>query len=111
MSARDLPTRSTVTRDDLIQRLITDGAKRSDAVRMVTVIVETLSEVLMTGEGLQIRSFGGFSVVNKRSRPVRNPRTGEPIVLSARRTVTFRPSAGLRARMTAKLCCAEWRQV
>jgi integration host factor subunit alpha len=110
MSARDLPTLSTLTREDLVRRLVSDGVKRSDAAKMITVIFESLCAALVADEDVQVRSFGRFSVVNKKTRPVRNPKTGEPLALQARRTVTFRPSAVLRARITATLCCAAERR-
>jgi len=71
---------------------------------MVNTIVDVIAETLIAGEDVKLRGFGRFSLADKGSRPVRNPQTGEPMVLDARRTVTFRPSDGLRGRVSAALC-------
>ena len=38
--------------------------------------------------------------LNKKERPGRNPRTGEPAVISARRVVTFKAGQKLRKKMS-----------
>ena len=43
--------------------------------------------------------FGNFDLRDKRSRPGRNPKTGQDIPISARRVVTFKPGQKLKARV------------
>jgi integration host factor subunit alpha len=43
-----------------------------------------------------ISGFGNFVVREKRAGKGRNPKTGERMEISARRVVTFKPSAVLR---------------
>jgi len=40
-----------------------------------------------------------FELRDKKSRPGRNPKTGEDIPISARRVVTFKPGQKLKARV------------
>ena len=52
---------------------------------------------------VKLSGFGKFEVCEKSSRKGRNPATGEPMQLDARRVVVFRPSRDLRTRMTREL--------
>jgi integration host factor subunit alpha len=51
---------------------------------------------LEAGEELKISGFGKFEVKQKRPRKGRNPQTGETLTISARRILSFKPSALLR---------------
>jgi len=112
MSARNLPATGTATREDLIRALTERGLKRDASVAMVSAFLDVIADSLVDGEDVQLRGFGRFSVATKTARPVRDLRSGDSMLLPSRRTVTFRPSAGLRTRISAALCCdAEGRQV
>lgn len=57
----------------------------------LTVVKKSLSEekkVFLSG-------FGTFKIVEKKQRRGRNPKTGEEIVIPARKTVSFKPSKEL----------------
>lgn len=43
-----------------------------------------------------VRGFGSFALRDKKARTGRNPQTGIPITISARRVFTFRPSNVLK---------------
>lgn len=51
---------------------------------------------LEAGTTVKISGFGRWEVREKRSRPGRNPHTGDRIEIAARRVVTFHPSDLLR---------------
>ena len=57
---------------------------------------KTIKSKLENGEEVKISGFGKWVVREKRSRPGRNPHTGQRIEISARRVVTFHPSEKLR---------------
>ena len=44
-------------------------------------------------------NLSNFDLRDKRSRPGRNPKTGEEVAISARRVVTFRPGQKLKDRV------------
>ena len=48
--------------------------------------------------GASLKSWN-FELKDKKSRPGRNPKTGEEVDISARRVVTFKPGQKLRARV------------
>ncbi len=60
------------------------------------VVFETMKETLERGEAIKLTSFGSFLPRDKKARAGRNPGTGEPVVVSARRVLVFRVSRILR---------------
>lgn len=87
----------TVTRVDLVSA-ITDEYRisQADAAEIVEDILDEINVALMRGEDVKLSGFGSFKVRSKRERMGRNPKTGESAVVTARKVVTFRPSAQLR---------------
>ena len=91
---------ATVTRADLTDAVHREtGLPRRDAAELVDMAIEAIAERLSAGETVMISGFGSFRVREKRAREGRNPRTGEPAPIPARRVVTFRPSQVLKMRI------------
>ncbi len=63
------------------------------------ILLEIFKESLESGEDVMISGFGKFKVKNKKERRGRNPATGEGLILSPRRVVTFKSSDKLRNRI------------
>ncbi|HCV20461.1 MAG TPA: integration host factor subunit alpha [Gammaproteobacteria bacterium] len=83
----------TVTKADLANTLYEQlGLNRREAKELVELFFEQIREALEKGESVKLSGFGGFSVRDKRSRPGRNPKTGQAVAVSARRVVTYRAS-------------------
>ncbi|MBF0342024.1 MAG: integration host factor subunit alpha [Magnetococcales bacterium] len=59
---------------------------------LVEQVFEAIVRELEQGETVKLSGFGVFAVRGKHSRPGRNPKTGEPIEITARKVVTFRAS-------------------
>jgi integration host factor subunit alpha len=77
------------------------GISETEAAKLLDWILELLKTSLQKGEPIAISRFGSFTVRNKRARPGRNPKTGEAVMISARRVVTFQPSLRLRTEMNS----------
>ena len=75
------------------------GLNKVDAKDLVEDFFEKVRETLEEGEQVKLSGFGNFELREKKSRPGRNPKTGEDIPISARRVVTFRPGQKLKARV------------
>lgn len=75
------------------------GYSRKEAYDIVEVILETVKEKLAEGEAVRLSGFGKFVVRNKRSRVGRNPKTGDIVEITARRVLTFKPSAILQEKV------------
>ena len=83
----------TVTKADLANTLYEQlGLNKREAKEFIELFFEQIRDALEKGESVKLSGFGGFSVRNKRSRPGRNPKTGQAVAVSARRVVTYRAS-------------------
>lgn len=63
---------------------------RSAADYAVEVVFAAVKEAVEAGETIQIRDFGSFSLKDKKGRIGRNPQTGEPIDIPAKRELAFK---------------------
>jgi integration host factor subunit alpha len=86
--------KKTTTRADLLNAVYESckGLSRAQARDIFEMALEEISEALVRGETVKLRSFGLFSVRAKRERIGRNPRTGIEVPIKPRRVLTFRPS-------------------
>ncbi|AKG14744.1 integration host factor subunit alpha [Moraxella bovoculi] len=91
---------SALTKADMIDRLtIRLRITRQDARRIVDKFFEEISQNLADGKEVKISGFGNFELKDKKSRPGRNPKTGESIPVKARRVVTFKAGQKFRTRI------------
>ena len=72
------------------------GFSKKESAELVEAVFDAMKEVLTQGQKIKISGFGNFVVRAKRQRMGRNPQTGEPIPISARRVLTFKPSQVLK---------------
>ncbi|MBF0339744.1 MAG: integration host factor subunit alpha [Magnetococcales bacterium] len=84
---------ATTTKADLVAAVHEHSElSKPLAITLVEQVFEHISQHLGSGETVKLSGFGVFSVRSKRVRPGRNPKTGEPIEITARKVVTFRDS-------------------
>ncbi|BDB15140.1 integration host factor subunit alpha [Acidithiobacillus sp. 'AMD consortium'] len=89
----------TITRKDLEDHLWKVGGwTRPQAEQLVDAFFEHMRAAIITDSELKLSGFGRFTVRAKSPRPGRNPKTGQPCEIKARRVVTFSASALLRAK-------------
>lgn len=89
-----------LTRSGMADKLHDElGLNKREAKDLVYVFFELMSEALEAGEEVKLSSFGNFLLRDKCERPGRNPKTNEPVPVSARRVVTFRSGQKLKARV------------
>lgn len=66
---------------------------------MVRSVMDVLSDVigdsLIKDKRVVIQNFGSFRLWHQTSRPVRNPKTGEPMIFQPRNSVKFVPGKHL----------------
>jgi integration host factor subunit alpha len=72
------------------------GLNKRESKDMVDAFFELISQSLVEGQDVKISGFGNFQIRTKAARPGRNPRTGEPVAIEARRVVTFHASPKLK---------------
>ena len=89
-----------MTKADLVDKIHANtGLTKDEAFACLETVLETIKETLETAETVKIIGFGSFVVKKKNSRKGRNPQTGEPITITARKVLTFKPSPVLKNRI------------
>lgn len=91
----------TVTKADLIRQIHQTHPELTKvrSTQAVELFLNLAKDSLIAGNNLLLSGFGKFKVKDKRLRRGRNPQTGEELMLTARRVVTFKPSGKLRGRV------------
>lgn len=69
---------------------------KEDTNQILESIIKELSHGIIHEKYVKIFSFGTFLIHNKKKRIGRNPKTKKEAVISARKSVSFRPSERLR---------------
>jgi integration host factor subunit alpha len=77
------------------------GFTKDRSFQIVETLLEIIKSTLESREDVMISGFGRFCVREKRERKGRNPATGDDLMLSSRRVVTFRCSGKLRDRVNS----------
>jgi integration host factor subunit alpha len=94
----------TLTKADLIEHLMQQmQLTRQEGRCLVENFFDELSKSLIEGSVIKLSGFGNFELKDKSSRPGRNPKTGEPVAVSARRVVTFKAGQKFRQKVDANL--------
>ena len=68
------------------------GLPKPECAAIVETLIATIKDTLVEGHDVKIPGFGTFSVRSKKSRRGRNPQTGEPVEITARRVLSFKAS-------------------
>lgn len=90
-----------MTKSELIEILATqhDQLAYKDVELSVKAILEQMTQSLASGERIEIRGFGSFSLHYRPPRTGRNPKTGDPVELPAKHVPHFKPGKELRERV------------
>ena len=94
----------TLTKADLIHHVFTSlpGYTNAQAREAVETLLKIMKYSLEKGDDILLSGFGKFKVRDKRPRKGRNPKTGEEMILDARRVVSFKPSGKLKEMVNNK---------
>ena len=86
-----------MTKADLIEEVSRAGVPtRKVCETVVETIFSSIVESLRAGDKIEIRGFGSFRVRQREARMGRNPKTGAPVAVPARKVPYFKPSKELR---------------
>jgi len=90
-----------MTRSELIDELARRNPHllQRDVEAIVTAVFEEIAAALSRGDRVELRGFGAFTVKSREPRIGRNPRTGEPVSVGARRHPFFKAGKELRERI------------
>ncbi len=90
-----------MTKSELIERIAEHQEQLSvkDIELAVKSILEHMSQILASGERIEVRGFGSFSLHYREPRTGRNPKTGELVELSGKYVPHFKPGKEMRDRV------------
>ncbi len=90
-----------MTKSELIETLVKKQSQLGyrDVELAVKTILEHMGLTLASGERIEIRGFGSFSLHYRPPRVGRNPKSGDPVSLPAKYVPHFKPGKELRERV------------
>jgi len=95
-----------MTKSELYQALKARGPSLPISPREIELIVDEIFDAmkyaLARGERIEVRGFGSFKVLERPPRMGRNPKTGEPVQIPARRSPFFKVGKELQERVNGK---------
>ena len=95
--------RDIMTKSDMVEKIYEKiGFSKKESAELVEMVFDIIKSTLESGEKIKIAGFGNFVVKEKADRRGRNPQTGEEIVISARKILTFKPSQVLKSSINTK---------
>ena len=89
-----------MTKGELIERIAQDeriNMKKAEIV--VNTIFEVMTEALVRGDRVEVRGFGSFEVRQYNAYKGRNPKTGEEVMVEAKKAPFFKTGKELRLRV------------
>ncbi|AIN47167.1 integration host factor subunit beta [Candidatus Palibaumannia cicadellinicola] len=87
-----------MTKSELIERLASKHLQTKLVEEAVKEMLEHMATTLASGERIEIRGFGSFSIRYRAPRIGRNPKTGEKVELEGKYVPYFKPGKELRDR-------------
>jgi integration host factor subunit beta len=90
-----------MTKSELIESLVKKQSQLGyrDVELAVKTLLEHMGQTLASGERIEIRGFGSFSLHYRPPRVGRNPKTGEAVALPGKFVPHFKPGKELRERV------------
>jgi len=86
-----------MTKAELVEEVAkeTDLTKK-DAEVIVQTVLDSITDALQRGEGVELRGFGSFRIRSRSPRQGRNPKTGSDVSVPAKKVPHFKPGKELR---------------
>jgi DNA-binding protein HU-beta len=93
-----------MTKNELARELADDfELPRRQVTELVEAMLDRITQVLRSGDKVQLTPFGQFKIRDRAARIARNPQTGEPVNVPAKRVLKFIAGRSLKEAVgTAK---------
>lgn len=86
-----------MNKQDLIKDIAERGEfTKADADAALKAVQGAIAAALTRGDKITLPGFGTFKVVETAARTGRNPQTGEPVEIPAKRKIKFNPTQALK---------------
>jgi integration host factor subunit beta len=90
-----------MTKSELIEKVVQSHivltAKTSEIV--VNTVFDSIEEALTSGDKVEIRGFGSFTIRERLGREARNPKSGEVVRIPSKKTPFFKTGKELKERV------------
>ena len=88
-------------RSELVQKISEDTPvlNVADAERIVSTIFDEIISTISSGDRVELRGFGAFSVKKRKARIGRNPKTGDAVSVESKHIPFFKTGKLLRDRL------------
>ena len=98
-----------MTKSELIEILAQKQTQLAykDVELAVKTMLEHMGTTLSSGERIEIRGFGSFSLHYRPPRTGRNPKTGDSVELAAKYVPHFKPGKEMRERVNESMVRVE----
>ena len=81
---------------DLVAKVAETGMTKKQAALVIDVMIDAIKDALAKGDKVSLVGFGSFSVKERAAREGRNPRTGKPLRIKARKVPAFTVGKSLK---------------
>lgn len=90
-----------MTKSELVEKIMEANGflNRKDSETVVNIIFDSMTNALMSGDKVEIRGFGSFTIREREAREARNPKNGEIVKIPAKRTPFFKTGKELKERV------------
>ena len=85
-----------MNKGDIIDVVAKTTCSKTEAVKAVNAFLEAIKKTLKKGEKVTLVGFGTFSVAKRSARKGRNPQTGKPIKIAAKKVPKFTAGKALK---------------
>lgn len=90
-----------MTKSELIERVVQTHGMLNMKVSEVVVntVFDSIEEALQSGDKVEIRGFGSFTIRERLGREARNPKSGEVVRIPSKKTPFFKTGKELKERV------------
>ncbi|WP_243372916.1 integration host factor subunit beta [Geotalea sp. SG265] len=90
-----------MTKSELIDKLVEANGllSRKESEAIISIVFDSMSDALKSGEKVEIRGFGSFTIRARDAREARNPKSGELVKIPSKKTPFFKTGKELRERV------------
>ena len=83
-----------------VAKMADETSKRIKEI--MTAMTDFIGESLRIGDEVRVKGLGTFKAVERAARVGRNPKTGEPVEIPARKVIKFVPATALNDVVAGK---------
>ena len=86
-----------MTKSEVVEAMAAkSGLTKADSSRALEAFMDVVGETLKKGDKITLTGFGSYSVSRREAREGRNPKTGLPVKIAARNSVSFKAGSKLK---------------